>query len=192
MDKRSRPEPVNPERDNMQKKVVAELTTSLVNRKPQQQPPQQKRVTAPAVGTTIAGGIGAKERMMRSGSVGTNLGTSASAIGGTQTSQVVGGKFQRTPMVDSDWTEFTGVTPKGSQIVGSTTVANGNGPMAGNTAGSLGGGGGGYSSVSGTSTTNPTRVTSLSLIPSTRASTHQAVLICVVVCVPFSQCCMWT
>ena len=35
VDKKSRPEPVNPERDNMQKKVVAELATSLVNRKPQ-------------------------------------------------------------------------------------------------------------------------------------------------------------
>ena len=52
VDKKSRPEPVNPERDNMLKKVVAELATSLVNRKPQR---QQKRVTAPTVGTANAG-----------------------------------------------------------------------------------------------------------------------------------------
>ena len=67
----------------------------------------------------------------------------------TQTSQGVGSKFH------SEWTEITGVTPKGSQIVGSTFVANGGGPVAGST---TGGGGGGYSSVSGTSANSTTRV----------------------------------
>eukprot|EP00731_Ephydatia_muelleri_P002728 Em0001g2728a len=121
VDKKSRPEPVNPERDNMQKKVVAELATSLVNRKPQQ---QQKRVAAPTVGTANAGGGGVgggKEKVMRSGSVGNNLAGPTSAMGGTQTSQ---------------------------GIVESTSVAKGCGPVAGST---TGGGGGGYSSVSGTS-----------------------------------------
>ena len=155
MDKKSRPEPVNPERDNMQKKVVAELATSLVNRKPQQ---QQKRVAAPTVGTANAGGGGVgggKEKVMRAGSVGNNLAGPTSAMGGTQTSQGVGSKFQHIPTVESEWTEFTGVTPKGSQIVGSTSVANGGGPVAGST---TGGGGGGYSSVSGTSANSTTRV----------------------------------
>ena len=81
VDKKSRPEPVNPERDNMQKKVVAELATSLVNRKPQQ---QQKRVAAPTVGTANAGGGGVgggKEKVMRSGSVGNNLAGPTSATG---------------------------------------------------------------------------------------------------------------
>ena len=152
VDKKSRPEPVNPERDNMQKKVVAELATSLVNKKPQQ---QQKRVAAPTVGTANAGGGGVgggKEKVMRSGSVGNNLAGPTSAMGGTQTSQGVGSKFQHIPTVDSEWTEFTGVTPKGSQIVGSTSVANGGGPVAGSTTG------GGYSSVSGTSANSTTRV----------------------------------
>ena len=154
MDKKSRPEPVNPERDNMQKKVVAELATSLVNRKPQQ---QQKRVAAPTVGTANAGGggVGGGKEVMRSGSVGNNLAGPTSAMGGTQTSQGVGSKFQHIPTVDSEWTEFTGVTPKSSQIVGSTSVANGGGPVAGST---TGGGGGGYSSVSGTSANSTTRV----------------------------------
>ena len=44
VDKKSHPEPVNPERDK--------LATSLVNRKPQR---QQKRVTAPTVGAANAG-----------------------------------------------------------------------------------------------------------------------------------------
>ena len=155
VDKKSRPEPVNPERDNMQKKVVAELATSLVNRKPQQQQQQQKRITAPVVGTANAGG-GGKEKMLRSGSVGNNLAGAISVMGGTQTSQGVSSKLQRINTGDSsEWTEFTGVTPKGSQIVGSTTVANGGGPAAGNTSG---GGGGGYSSVSVTSANSTTRV----------------------------------
>ena len=54
---------------------------------------------------------------MRAGSVGNNLAGPASAMGWTQTSQGVGSKFQHIPTVESEWTEFTGVTPKGSQIV---------------------------------------------------------------------------
>ena len=104
------------------------------------------------MGTANAGGGGAgggKERVMRAGSVGNNLAGPTSAMGGTQS------KFQHIPTVVSEWTEFTGVTPKGSQIVGSTSVANGGGPVAGS---STGGGGGGYSSVSGTSANSTTRV----------------------------------
>ena len=180
VDKKSRPEPVNPERDNMQKKVVAELATSLVNRKPQQ---QQKRVGAPTVGTANAGGGGVgggKERVMRSGSVGNNLAGPTSAMGGTQTSQGVGSKFQHIPTVDSEWTEFTGVTPKGSQIVGSTSVANGGGPVAGSTTG------GGYSSVSGTSANSTTRVDITEFDPSTH---RVSLILCGYVCSIFYVVC---
>ena len=67
VDKTSRQELVNLKRDNRQKKVVAELATSLINRKPQQQQQQQKRVTALVMGTVNAGGGmgGGTEKVMR-------------------------------------------------------------------------------------------------------------------------------
>eukprot|EP00731_Ephydatia_muelleri_P036976 Em0368g4a len=115
-------------------KTYAEVTTTNVEKE------------ANAGGGGAGGG---KERVMRAGSVGNNLAGPTSAMGGTQS------KFQHIPTVVSEWTEFTGVTPKGSQIVGSTSVANGGSPVAGS---STGGGGGGYSSVSGTSANSTTRV----------------------------------
>ena len=54
--------------------------------------------------------------------VGNNLAGITSTMGGTQTSREVGCKFQHKNLtVDSEWTEDTTVTPKGIQIVGSTT-----------------------------------------------------------------------
>ena len=111
VDKKSRLDPVNLVRDNMQKKVVAELATSLVNRKP-----QQTGFTVPTVGTADAGGGvgGGKDSMLRSGSVGNVAGLN-SAMGRIQTSNNVRSKFKRIPKVNSDSTEFTGATPKGSR-----------------------------------------------------------------------------
>ena len=141
----------NSERDSMQRKVVAELATGLVNPKA-----QQKRTTPPLVNQASASAVGAKERLLRSGSVGANV----SLLGGAQTSssssssQGVGSMYKahRMTAVDSEWTEFTGVTPKGSHIVGSSAVTNG-GPAT-VSSGAGGGGGGGY----GGGTMNSTRV----------------------------------
>ena len=142
-DKKSRAEPANPERDSMQKKVVAELATGLVSSKP-----QQKRVPATGPTPAAAGTAGVtKDRIIRSGSVGTNVGLSGSTLGGIQPSQGASKVHQRLTTIDSEWTEFTGVTPKGSQVVGSSSaVTNGSGPKTGTTA--VGGGGGGFSNSS--------------------------------------------
>ena len=110
VDKKSRLDPVKP-----RERQHAEESGGRASHQPCHRKPQQTGFTVPTVGTANAGGgmSGEKDSMMRSGSVGNNVSSLNSAMGGIQTSNDVRSKFQRIPTVNSDSTEFTRATPKG-------------------------------------------------------------------------------